>query len=59
MYMRQRIMGNNKWIMKKLAMPKAINRKKLITFDLSIIAKWVAPMSNEKLDKLKHEQYVA
>ena len=39
--------------------PKAINRKKLVAFVLSIIAKGVDPMSNEKLEKLKREQYVA
>ena len=39
--------------------PKAINRKKLVAFVLSIIAKGVDPMPNEKLEKLKHEQYVA
>ena len=39
--------------------PKAINRKKLVAFVLSIIAKGVSPMPNEKLEKLKHDQYVA
>ena len=39
--------------------PKAINRKKLAAFVLSIIAKGVSPMPNEKLEKLKHDQYVA
>ena len=39
--------------------PKAINRKKLVAFVLTIIAKGVDPMLNEKLEKLKHEQYVA
>ena len=39
--------------------PKAINRKKLVAFVLPIIAKGVDPMPNEKLEKLKHEQYVA
>ena len=38
--------------------PKAINRKKLVAFVLSIIRKEKFPMS-EKLKKLKHEQYVA
>ena len=39
--------------------PKAINRKKLVAFVLPIIAKGVDPMPNEKLEKLKHERYVA
>ena len=39
--------------------PKAINRKKLVAFVLSIIAKGVDPMPNEKFEKLKHDQYVA
>lgn len=39
--------------------PKAINRKKLVAFVLPIIAKGVDPMPNEKLEKLKHDQYVA
>ena len=39
--------------------PKAINRKKLVAFVLPIIAKGDDPMPNEKLEKLKHEQYVA
>ena len=39
--------------------PKAINSKKLVAFVLSIIVKGVSPMPNEKLEKLKHEQYVA
>ena len=39
--------------------PKAINRKKLVAFVLPIIAKGVDPMLNEKLEKLKHDQYVA
>ena len=39
--------------------PKAINRKKLVAFVLSIISKGVDPMPNEKLEKLKHDQYVA
>ena len=39
--------------------PKAINRKKLVAFVLPIIAKGVDPMPNEKLEKLKREQYVA
>ena len=38
---------------------KAINRKKLVAFVLPIIAKGVDPMPNEKLEKLKHDQYVA
>ena len=38
---------------------KAINRKKLVAFVLPIIAKGVDQMPNEKLEKLKHEQYVA
>ena len=39
--------------------PKAINRKKLVAFVLSIIVKGVDPMPSEKLEKLKHERYVA
>ena len=39
--------------------PKAINRKKLVAFVLPIITKGVDPMPNEKLEKLKHDQYVA
>ena len=39
--------------------PKAINRKKLIAFVLPIIVKGVDPMPSEKLEKLKHERYVA
>ena len=39
--------------------PKASNRKKLVAFVLPIIAKGVAPTPNEKLEKLKHDQYVA
>ena len=39
--------------------PNAINREKLVAFVLSIIAKGVDLMPNEKLEKLKHEQYVA
>ena len=39
--------------------PKAINRKKLVAFVLTIITKGVDPMPNEKLEKLKHDQYVA
>ena len=39
--------------------PKAINRKKLVVFVLPIITKGVDPMPNEKLEKLKHDQYVA
>lgn len=39
--------------------PKAINCEKLVAFVLSIIAKGVDLMPNEKLEKLKHEQYVA
>ena len=39
--------------------PKAINRKKLVAFVLPIIAKGVDPIPNEKLEKLKHDQYVA
>ena len=39
--------------------PKAINCKKLVAFVLSIIVKGVSPMPNEKLEKLKHERYVA
>ena len=40
---------------------KAINRKKLVAFVLPIIKnlKGVDPMPNEKLEKLKHDQYVA
>ena len=41
-----------------MTMPKAINREKLVAFVLSIIAKGVDLMPNEKLEKLKHEQYV-
>ena len=39
--------------------PKAINRKKLVAFVLPIISKGVDPMPSEKLEKLKHERYVA
>ena len=39
--------------------PKAIISKKLVAFVLSIIVKGVSPMPNEKLKKLKHDQYVA
>jgi hypothetical protein len=39
--------------------PKAINHKKLVAFVLPIIAKGADPMPNEKLEKLKREQYVA
>ena len=39
--------------------PKAINSKKLVAFVLSIIVKGVSPTPNEKLEKLKHDQYVA
>lgn len=41
--------------------PKGTNRKKLVSFVLSIIKnlKGVDPMPNEKLEKLKREQYVA
>ena len=42
-----------------MTMPKAINREKLVAFVLSIIAKGVELIPNEKLEKLKHEQYVA
>lgn len=42
-----------------MAKPKAINRKKLVAFVLSIITKGVDPMPNKKLEKLKHDQYVA
>ena len=42
-----------------MAKPKAINRKKLVAFVLPIIVKGVDPMPNEKLEKLKHERYVA
>lgn len=38
--------------------PKAINRKKLVAFVLSIIRKEKLPMS-EELEKLRHKQYVA
>ena len=38
--------------------PKAINRKKLVDFVLSIIRKEKLPMS-EELEKLRHKQYVA
>ena len=43
----------------RMTRPKAINRKKLVAFVLPIIAKGVDPMPNEKLEKLKHDQYVA
>ena len=39
--------------------PKAINRKKLVAFVLPIIVKGVDPMPSEKLEKLRHERYVA
>lgn len=39
--------------------PKAINCKKLVAFVLPIITKGVDPMPNEKLKKLKNDQYVA
>ncbi len=41
--------------------PKAINRKKLVAFVLSIIKfqERTMPMPNEKLEKLKHDKYVA
>jgi hypothetical protein len=39
--------------------PKAINRKKLVAFVLPILRKELMPMANEKLEKLKHERYVA
>ena len=39
--------------------PKAIDCKKLVAFVLTIITKGVDPMPNEKLEKLKHDQYVA
>ena len=39
--------------------PKAINRKKLVAFVLPIIVKGVDQIPNEKLEKLKHDQYVA
>lgn len=39
--------------------PKATNRKKLVAFVLPIIVIGVDYMPNEKLEKLKHEQYVA
>ena len=39
--------------------PKAINCKKLVAFVLPIIVKGVEPMPSEKLEKLKHERYVA
>ena len=42
-----------------MSKPKAINRKKLVAFVLPIIAKGVDPMPSEKLEKLKHERYVA
>ena len=38
--------------------PKAINRKKLVSFVLPIIRKEKLPMS-EELEKLRHKQYVA
>lgn len=41
-----------------MAKPKAINRKKLVAFVLSIIRKEKLPMS-EELEKLRHKQYVA
>jgi hypothetical protein len=39
--------------------PKAINRKKLVAFVLPILRKELMPVANEKLEKLKHERYVA
>lgn len=42
-----------------MSKPKAINRKKLVAFVLPIITEGVDPMPNEKLEKLKHDQYVA
>ena len=42
-----------------MSKPKAINRKKLVAFVLPIITKGVDPMPSEKLEKLKHDQYVA
>ena len=41
--------------------PKGTNRKKFVSFVLPIIKnlKGVDPMPNEKLEKLKHDQYVA
>ena len=39
--------------------PKAINCKKLVAFVLPIIVKGVDPMPSKKLEKLKHERYVA
>ena len=39
--------------------PKAINCKRLVAFVLPIIVKGVDPMPSEKLEKLKHERYVA
>ncbi len=41
--------------------PKAINRKKLVAFVLSIIKilERTMPMPNEQLEKLKHDKYVA
>lgn len=41
-----------------MSKPKAINRKKLVAFVLPIITKGVDPMPSEKLEKLKHDQYV-
>jgi len=41
-----------------MSKPKAINRKKLVAFVLSIIRKEKLPMS-EELEKLRHKQYVA
>ena len=38
--------------------PKAINRKKLVAFVLSIIAKGAMSMSKEELEKLERKKYV-
>ena len=38
---------------------KAINRKMLTAFVLSIVVKEAASRSNDKSEKLKHKQYVA
>ena len=43
---------------KIMTKPKAINRKKLVAFVLSIIRKEKLPMS-EEVEKLRQKQYVA
>ena len=41
-----------------MIMPKATNRKKLVAFVLSIIAKGAMSMSEEELEKLERKKYV-